>query len=153
MALTRSDRKTSKALDATNERDLPSLVERLFDNITALLDQKLALLKIELKEDLDAYMRGAIVLVAGAVTALLGLALANVALAFAISTFFTNTDLSQPAKYALGFLLAGLVYMIGGTGIVLVVKRRLAARGIVPRRTVAELERDKEWIESGLGKE
>jgi len=152
MALARSDRKKREAVDTTNERDLPSLVERLFDDITALLDQKLTLLKVEVKEDLDAYMRGGIVLVAGAVTALLGLALANVALAFAISTFFTNADLSQPAKYALGFLIAGLIYIIGGAAVVLVVKSRLAARGIVPRRTVTELERDKEWIESGLEK-
>src|SRR4051812_1289221 len=131
MTLRRSEKKSASAVEAQNERDLPSLVERLFDNITALLDQKLTLLKVELKEDLDAYIRGVIVIAGGAMLAIMGLVLVNVALAFAISILFANSGLSEPARYALGFFIASLIYMIAGAAVVIVAKNRLADRGIV----------------------
>jgi uncharacterized membrane protein YqjE len=136
--------------EAPPAEDLPSLIERLATNVATLFDQKVSLLKIELREEVNAYVRGAVLLLAGGVVAAVGLALANVALAFAVSTLFQDFNLSQPAKYALGFILTGVVYLIVGGGVILITKNRLAAQGIVPRRTVDELERDKEWLQKEL---
>jgi len=94
-------------------QDLPSLVEQLAENVTKLLDQKITLLRVELKEEIAAYLRGAIVIAAGAIVAAVGLALANIALAFVVSTLFSGLDWSQPAKYALGFFITGLGYLVG----------------------------------------
>lgn len=143
-----ADRQTVATPHQAN--DLPSLVERLAQDVVSLLDQKLTLLKIEVKEDVDAYVRGSIAIVAGAVVAAVGFALINVALAFGISTLFANLDLSQPAKYALGFAIAGGLYLAIGTVVILFTKNRLARVGIVPQRTINELERDKEWIQKEL---
>lgn len=139
---------TTAALE--QPQDLPSLLERLASDVTTLLDQKLTLLKIEIKEDVDAYVRGSIAIVAGAVIAAVGFALVNVALAFAISTLFADLDLSQPAKYALGFVIAGGLFLAIGSIVIVITKNRLARVGIVPRRTINELERDKEWIKKEL---
>jgi uncharacterized membrane protein YqjE len=130
--------------------DLPSLVERLAENVATLFDQKLALFKVEVKEDVNAYVRGGIFILAGGVVAAVGFALANIALAFAVSTLFAEMDLTQPAKYALAFLITGLAYLIIGSVVIWIMKNRLARQGIVPRRTVQELERDKEWLKREL---
>ena len=129
---------------------MPSLLERLASDVTTLFDQKLTLLKIEIKEDVNAYVRASVAILAGGIVAAVGFALVNVALAFAISTFFADLDLSQPAKYALGFVIAGALYLVIGSIVIVAMKNRLARIGIVPERTVKELERDKEWIQDEL---
>jgi uncharacterized membrane protein YqjE len=145
-----ADRKTSQTLDRPGPSDLPSLLERLAEDLANLLDQKLTLLKVEIKEEIDAYVRGGIIILAGGIVAAIGFALTNIALAFAISTFFANTNLSQGGKYALGFVVTGILYLIIGSLAILIVKNRLAKQGIIPRRTVKELERDKEWLQKEI---
>jgi len=132
------------------QNDLPSLVERLAGDVANLFDQKVTLLKIELKEEVDAYVRGSMFIAAGGIVAAVGFALANIALAFAVSTLFANTTLSQPAKYALGFIITGVLYLIIGAAVILITKNRLARQGLVPERTVTELERDKEWLQKEI---
>jgi uncharacterized membrane protein YqjE len=125
---------------------LPALFGRLGDDVMQLLDTKLSLLKVEVKEDADAYIRGGVMIGIGGVIAAVGFALLNVAIAFGVSTLFANADLSQPAKYALGFVITGAVYLIIGAIIVVVMKNRLAKRTPVPNRTVEELRKDKQWL-------
>lgn len=130
--------------------DLPAMLERLAADVTKLFDQKLALLKIEVKEEIDAYLRGAVVILAAAIVASVGFALANVALAFAVSTFFARMNISQSAKYALGFITTGAAYLLIGGCLILATKNRLAKQGVLPRRTLNEMERDKEWIQKEI---
>lgn len=130
--------------------DLPSLVERLAEDVTTLFDQKVALLKIELKEEAHAYVRGGIFIAAGGIVAAVGIALMNIALAFALSTLFANTALSQPARYALGFVITGILYLAVGAAAIVITKNRLAQKGIIPKRTIEELERDKEWLQKEI---
>lgn len=125
---------------------LPALFGRLGDDVMQLLDTKLSLLKVEVKEDADAYIRGGVMIGIGGVIAAVGFALLNVAIAFGVSTLFANTNLSQPAKYALGFVITGAVYLVIGGILVLVMKNRLAKRNPVPNRTVEELRKDKQWL-------
>ena len=140
-----AERQTNEALE--QRQDLPSLLERLASDVTTLFDQKLTLLKIEVKEDVNAYVRGSIAILAGAIVAAVGFALVNIALAFGISTLFENLDLSQPARYALSFAITGGLYLALGSIVIVTMKNRLARVGIVPQRTINELERDKEWIQ------
>lgn len=137
----------SAILDKRDSNDLPSLLERLAADLATLFDQKVALLKIELKEEVDAYVRGSIAILAGAVVATVGFALLNVALAFGITTLLAGLDVTQPAKYALGFVITGIIYLVFGALAILVAKNRLARLGLVPKQTIRELEKDKEWIQ------
>ena len=127
--------------------DLPSLIQRLAEDVAKLFDQKVTLLKVELQEEVAVYVHGSIFIAAGGIVAAVGFALANIALAFAVSTLFANTTLSQPARYALGFVITGLLYLVIGTVVIVITKNRLARQGIVPERTVKELERDKQWLQ------
>jgi len=129
---------------------LPALFAKMADELTQLFDTKLALLRVELKEEVSSYTRGAITLIIGGVVVVVGFALLNVAIAFLFSTVFERSNLSQPFRYALGFIITSLVYLIGGGVVIVITKTRLAKVGIVPKRTVTELERDKAWLQTGV---
>jgi uncharacterized membrane protein YqjE len=129
---------------------LPSLVGRLGDDVMQLFDTKLSLLKVELKEEANAYARGGIAIAVGGIVTAVGFALVNVAVAFAVSTLFASANLSQAAKYALGFVLTGLLYVVIGGIVILTVKSRLARQTLVPNKTVEELRKDKQWLKNEL---
>lgn len=141
--------KVATTTPAENE-SLPNLISRLGDDIMQLVNSQLALLKVEIREEANAYARGAAMIAFGAAVAVVGFALLNVAIAFAVSTLFAQANFSQPASYALGFLATGGFYLIIGAIVVLVVKNRLANQNLVPKRTVQELRKDKEWLKNEL---
>jgi uncharacterized membrane protein YqjE len=129
---------------------LPNLLSRLGDDVMQLLNSQLALFKVELKEEARTYTRAVAAIAVGAVIATIGFGLINVAIAFAISTLFASANLSQPATYALGFVITGVVYLIIGGIVVLAMKSRLAKQEIMPPMTVQELRKDKQWLKSEL---
>lgn len=138
--------------DVTQKPDegLPTLVTRLGEDVMQLFDAKLSLLKVELKEEANEYARGGILIASGGIIAAIGFALLNVALAFGISTLFAHADLSQAAKYAVGFVSAGVLYLVIGGLIISVMKHRLAKQSLIPDRTVEELRKDKQWLKKEL---
>ena len=141
----------STAMSTRGESEgLTSLVGRLGDDVMRLLDTKISLLKVELKEEANVYARSGALIAVGGVICAIGFALLNVAVAFGISTLFANTDLSQPAKYAIGFGSAGVLYLIIGAIVVMVMKSRLAKVNLVPDRTVEELRKDKQWLKNEI---
>lgn len=142
-------REIATTTPAENE-SLPNLISRLGEDLMQLVNSQLALLKVEIKEEANAYARGAAMIAFGAAVAVVGFALLNVAIAFAVSTLFAQANFSQPASYALGFLATGGFYLIVGAIVVLVVKNRLGKQNLVPRRTVQELRKDKEWLKNEL---
>ena len=149
MATSASAASTAITPKVENE-SLPTLFSRLGDDVVQLFDTKVSLLKVELKEEANAYARGGAMIAVGGIVAAIGFALLNVALAFGISTLFGNTDLSQPARYAIGFVTAGVLYLIVGTIIISAVKNKLAKQNLVPDRTVEELRKDKQWLKNEI---
>jgi len=115
-----------------------------------LFNSQLALFKVEIKEEAGAYARGVTMIAIGAVIATVGFALLNVAIAFAVSTLFAKANFSQPASYALGFVVTGGFYVLVGAIVVMLMKNRLARQELVPKRSVAELRKDKEWLKNEL---
>jgi uncharacterized membrane protein YqjE len=132
------------------DETLPDLIGRLGQDLATLVDTKITLLKVEVKEDISAYSRSAMMMGVGSVIATVGFALLNVAVAFFISTLFENTELSQPAKYALGFIITALLYLLIGGFIIVIAKNRMASQTPVPDRSLKELEKDKQWLEKEL---
>jgi uncharacterized membrane protein YqjE len=93
---------------------LPVLVGRLGEDVLTLLDSKLSLLKIELKEEITAYARGGLAIGAICIAAVSGFILVNVAVAFLASALFARTHYSNAIQYAFGFLITGTPYLILG---------------------------------------
>jgi uncharacterized membrane protein YqjE len=148
-----TNRSLAKADDAAmirNDESLPNLLSRLGDDVMQLINSQLALFKVEIKEEASAYARNAAFIAVGGVVAAIGFALVNVAIAFGVSTLFSRANFSQPASYALGFVVTGLFYVLVGGIVVLAMKNRLAKQQLVPPMTAQELRKDKQWLKSEL---
>jgi uncharacterized membrane protein YqjE len=151
MAATRTSlSRTNEELPARTDESLPTLFSRLGDDVMELFNSQLALFKVEIKEEASAYARGVTTIAVGAVIAVVGFALLNVAIAFAVSTLFAQANFSQPASYALGFVVTGAFYVLVGAILVMLMKNRLGKQELVPQRTVAELRKDKQWLKNEL---
>ena len=151
MAATRTSlTRTDEIATHDDGESLPSLFSRLGEDVMQLFNSQLALFKVEIKEEAGAYARGVTMIAIGAVIATVGFALLNVAIAFAVSTLFAKANFSQPASYALGFVVTGGFYVLVGAIVVMVMKNRLARQELVPKRSVAELRKDKEWLKNEL---
>src|SRR5215211_3247784 len=134
----------------TDAESLPGLFSRLGDDVMELFNSQLALFKVEIKEEAGAYARGVTMIAVGAVIAVVGFALLNVAIAFAVSTLFAQANFSQPASYALGFVVTGAFYLIVGAILSMLMKNRHAKQELVPHRTVQELRKDKQWLKNEI---
>jgi uncharacterized membrane protein YqjE len=151
MAATNTSLSKTNGLDVRNDAEsLPNLFSRLGDDVMQLFNSQLALFKVEIKEEANAYARGVTMIAIGAVIATVGFALLNVAIAFAVSTLFAQANFSQPASYALGFVVTGGFYLLVGAIVVMLMKNRLARQDLVPQRTVQELRKDKQWLKNEL---
>ena len=151
-ATNRSLAKTDEAAMMHNGsgESIPNLLSRLGDDVMQLVNSQLALFKVEIKEEASSYARGAATIAVGGVIAAIGFALLNVALAFAVSTLFASANFSQPASYALGFVITGVFYLIVGAILVLAMKSHLAKQKLMPPMTIQELRKDKQWLKSEL---
>ena len=149
-SLTRADESIADIAERPDTESLPTLVSRLGDDVMQLFKSQLELFKVEIKEEANAYARNITIIAIGAVIATVGFALLNVAIAFAVSTLFAQANFSQPASYALGFVVTGAFYVLVGGILVLLMKNRLAKQDLVPQRTVAELRKDKQWLKNEL---
>lgn len=127
--------------------NLPVLLTRLGDDVLQLFDTKMSLLRVEVQEDVNAFLRGSIVIAAGSMVALIGFSIASVAIALGISTLLANSNFTQAGRYGLSFAIVGVIYLIVGIIIALVMKGRLSKQGLVPDRTVEEFRKDKQWLQ------
>jgi uncharacterized membrane protein YqjE len=149
-SLTRADERADELAKRSDNESLPTLFSRLGDDVMQLFNSQLALFKVEIKEEARTYVRGIATIAVGAVIATVGFALLNVAIAFAVSTLFAQANFSQPASYALGFVVTGAFYVLVGGIVVLMMKNKLAKQDLVPERTVEELRKDKAWLKNEL---
>ena|SRR5215207_3311690 len=128
---------------------LPGLFGRLGDDVMRLLDAKLGLLKVELKEEAASYGRATALMAVGGVVAAIGFALLNVAVAFFVTRLFFES-FTPPISYALGFLVTGALYLVIGGAIALVMKNRLSSLSAAPERSLEELRKDKQWLKNEI---
>ena len=128
---------------------LPGLFGRLGDDVMRLLDAKLGLLKVELKEEAASYGSATATLAVGGVVAAIGFALLNVAIAFFVTRLFFMS-FTPPVSYALGFLVTGGLYLIVGAAVILAMKNRLAKLSAAPERSLEELRKDKQWLKNEI---
>src|SRR5919107_4980503 len=96
----------AQASDQADLDQLPTMLSRLGDHVMALLDAKVGLLKIELKEEAGVYTRLAGMIAVGGVLAAIGFLLVNVAVAFFVSRPFVGS-LTEPVAYPPGLVVTG----------------------------------------------
>jgi uncharacterized membrane protein YqjE len=145
-----SENKPSIAGRESGGESLPDLLSRVGEDLATLLDAKLGLLKIEVAEDVRAYARGGAAIGVGSVIAVVGFGLLNIGIALLVAALFAETQLGQPMRYSLGFLITGAIYLLLGGGVMVVSKKRLTRIGIVPEKSMEELQKDRQWLKKAL---
>ncbi|MCA1592716.1 MAG: phage holin family protein [Acidobacteria bacterium] len=140
----------------TDIDSLPSLFGRLGDDVMTLVDTKLSLMKVELKEDASVYARNGAMIAVGGVVAAIGFVLVNVgvgcfvALLFASDTPGAVVQKFGPSSYGLGFLITGAVYLVIGGIIAYMAKSRLAKFNPSPETSLEEFRKDKQWLKKEI---
>jgi uncharacterized membrane protein YqjE len=138
------DSKNPEASSTTSET-LPELVTRLGHDVLTMVEARLALLKLEIVEDVQAIARQGLLMVLGGVLACAGLAMFCLSLGFVVATLLP-ADLGQPARYALGFGALALVALAVGVLVAWKSYRKMRQRSIRPERSLRALEDDKRWL-------
>jgi len=133
-----------------DNENLPALISRLGDDVMELVDTKISLLKVEVKEEANTFIHGGVMIAIGGVIATVGFVLVNVAVSLGVSTLFATSNLTPAVQYALGFVITGAIYLVLGSIIVLTMKARLAQQNLVPPRTAEELRKDTQWLKKEL---
>jgi uncharacterized membrane protein YqjE len=116
------------------------LLHRLIAEIKALLDQRITLVRLELKQQLSTMARDVVLAAMGGVVAVLGLVLLVLALALWIGELLG----SVPG----GLAIVGGVIAVVGIVLVLSAVRQLKQQHLVPK-TREELRRDAQWMKNG----
>jgi uncharacterized membrane protein YqjE len=126
-------------------RDIPVMIRRLGSDLSTYADQKMALFKAEMREEVRGLLRGTGMMVAGGVLAVLGLSLINIALGFFLARIF---PFSQTVNFGLGFLSLSLIYVVAGIVVLMIGKKRFNETPKVPEKTIEDFKRDKEWLQN-----
>lgn len=135
-------------IDHAGIENLPELFSRLSEQVVKLFETKVQLLKAEIRDDVNNYIRNGIIFGIGAVLLIVGFVLFNIAIGFLLATFFAFPE--QTLNYVFGFLSIGIFYLIVGGIITAVIKSRLAAIDPLPERSIKELRKDKQWLTKEL---
>ena len=130
--------------DATDS--LPALVARLGEDVVALIDSKLGLLKVEIKDDVASYVQGSVSLIVSVGVGVVGVGLLALTVAFLVAALLASTTLSPPLRYAVGTGVTGLVCLGGGYLFGKRATRDIARVDPLPERSLTELEKDKRWL-------
>ena len=118
------------------------LVDRLIREVGTLLDQKAALLSLEIRQQLSAALRGLVTMAVGAVLAAAGLLLLGMAAALWVGALIGSE--------AGGYGVVGAALGVVGGGAIALTRRRFTSRTIKPEETMQELRRDARWIKDEL---
>ena len=135
----------SNAMGMPELKDIPVMVKRLGGELSTYADQKISLLKAELREEARGLLKGTGFMVAGGVLAVLGLSLINIALGFFLARLF---PFSQAVNFGLGFLLLSAIYVVAGAVFLMVGKKKFSETPKKPETTIDDLKRDKQWLQN-----
>jgi hypothetical protein len=123
------------------ERSFVALLSDLADETGLLFRQETALLKAELGEKLSQVSQGGVALAAGGMIAYSGWLVLLAAAVLGLATVL-------PAWLAA--LIVGVVVLLIGGICLLLGKRRIAARSLVPGRSLRSLREDQAWLRETL---
>jgi uncharacterized membrane protein YqjE len=107
-----------------NAESLPAQIRDLSEDAVKLLEEHARLFKVEMKEELSAYLRDGLILGLGGLVGAVGFALLS-------------------SRLPRG---AGVVYMLVGGATVLAMMKRIAKRSLVPRGVAEEIREDRRWL-------
>lgn len=124
---------------AEPDKSLGDLIGRLTSDFGDLVTDHIDLAKAEIKHEVTTAGKGAGMLGAGAIAALVAVIMLSAAAAW---------GLSEVMAPGLAFLIVGAVWAAVAAGLAFSGKSELEDVEVAPRQTQAELRRDREWLKT-----
>lgn len=118
--------------------DLGQLIQKLFQDLSRLMQNEVQLLKIELEEDLSKLMRGSIILIIGIVFGFFAFGALTVTLIALLTKALHSLIWSS--------LIVGIVYLIVGYILIEIGKTKARQATPVLNESIQELQKDKDVI-------
>jgi uncharacterized membrane protein YqjE len=131
----------NKISKAESGFDLGQLIQKLFQDLSRLMQNEVQLLKIELEEDLSKLMRGSILLIIGVVFGFFAFGVLTVTLIALLMKVLHSLIWSS--------LIVGIVYLMVGYILIEIGKTKARQATPVLNESITELQKDKDV----LGKE
>jgi len=122
---------------------IASQFTRLKGQIASLMELKSALLKEEMKENSQAYIRDGIMMGVAVLLAVFALIFLHFTVAFLLARLFPFTP---PVRYACGAAIVMLIDASVGAFLFFKAKSALASRSPLPQRSIEEIKRDQQWL-------
>jgi len=130
--------------------EIPSLVSDLGDEVSQLVDAKVGLLKLEIKDELATYVFNSAMVAGSAALAGIGFVLGSLALVIGVASILLRNGFGAQASYGVSFIVVAVVYFVVGLIGALTFIKRLSHHDPTPERTVQELRKDKKWLKQEL---
>ena len=132
--------------DSSNAESIPTLIRGIFDDLSTLIREEIALARVEIREQ-----------IANARAAAAGLAVAAVALAFGglfllVAAALGVADLLNWPAWA-GFLIVAALLMVVGAVSFSSARSRFARLQAVPLETVSSVKENSAWIAKRMSSE
>lgn len=127
-----------------------SLLRDLRDETTTLLKQEVELAKSEMAEKVSKMASNAVQLAVGGFVAYAGGIIVLLGLADLVGTLLIRADLDGETATWLSRALIGLIVAITGVVMLSKAKKAMSAENLVPEKTVASLQDNKQWAEQKL---
>lgn len=127
-----------------------SLLRDLRDETTTLLKQEVELAKSEMAEKVSKMASNAVQLAVGGFVAYAGGIIVLLGLADLVGTLLIRAGLDGDTATWLSRALIGLIVAITGVVMLSKAKKAMSAENLVPEKTVASLQDNKQWAEQKL---
>jgi len=124
---------------------LPDMFRHLAAEISSMISLQIALLKAEVVDGTIGYVKGGLFLVIAAIPAVLTALFLEIALGFFLAALF---PFSLPVNIGIGFGIMMLLNAVVAGVLAWVGVREFRKHSLVPKRSIQELERDKQWLTS-----
>lgn len=126
-------------MSATVDRPIAQVLSDIAGNVQHIVRAEMRLAKAELKQDVALVKRGALFMIVGAVTGVLGLAFLCLAAVYALAS-------TMPAWAAA--LIVAIVITIVSTLFLLTARRQISGLGLP--RTTATVQENVQWVKTHI---
>jgi uncharacterized membrane protein YqjE len=126
------------------ERSVGDVLLEIKDELKHFVETRFELLRSELQEGIATVKSAAPLAAAAAVFLVTAYFLLTLALVSAIAIAFWN----NPYHWFFAFLIVGVVWMVTAAILAFLVRNNLRTHGLVPKKTIEVLKRDKRWLQN-----
>lgn len=126
-----------------NGRSVVEILSEMKDELRDFVRTRVEIFQQDLKEKTANLLAAIPFLFAGILLLFTAFLLFSFALAALVSTAFAN----NPYRWFIGALIVGVVWSVGGGIAVLMARRSLSRRALIPERTLQVLKGDRVWLQ------